>query len=390
MKKFFVILLAAALLAGCGDRAGTEAEPSDCFVIDYNDFFGYEGGELYVDVGRRLHFADLSTGADVFICPRPNCPHTDESCSALGMDNHPVIVGGSIYWFGNQSYYEGNLPRGSLNVYKAAIDGTGRAKCGEVDGITVPEGASAAFKNGVLYFGGVNEHPEGKPEGMREMYLCGYDYAKKDLIAKVLLCEGYTAGVTFCGEIGGELYYILNYQEEDADWWDGDSLEAREHNGAELRRVSLTEYGKIDLETLVISEWELPEKIVSAHEKRAADPSAPVLPIYAQIKEGAAIYSDGADTLIVSPDGREIFIKDFNGNDTAVVNGYIFGDIASGENTVRRLSDGKEVRANIPQEGVAAGYVAGYSDGKYMIRYIDLERQQTVYFAVSEEELFGE
>ncbi len=387
MKKTLWIILAFALfLSGCGNSAKSSAVPSEYFVIDYNDRFQYENGELYVDTSQRLHFADFSSVTDAVICPKPNCPHTDESCSALGMDNHPVIVEGSIYWFEDNTRYEGDRPISGLNVYKAAIDGTGRVKTDTVDGVTLLSGAGSAFGSGVLYFGGINEHPEGKPFGVRELYLCGYDFAGKRLTVKELLCVGYSADVTFCGELGGELYFILNYQEENADWWDEDTDEARKHNGAELRRVSIAEYKKLDLETLEITDWELPEKIVSAHKKRESDPNASVLPIYVQIKEGAMICSDCVDTLIVNPSGREIFIKDYNGNDKAVANGYIFDDLSTGECSARRLSDGKEVTVNVAEENVRVGYVAKYLDGKYIIRYFDFDSQQTLYCAVSGDE----
>lgn len=391
LKKLMLsaALIFAVIFTGCEDSENNYVPVSEYCVIDYNDFFQYENGEIYVDTSQRLHFADFSSVADVIICPKPNCAHNDETCSALGMDNHPVVVDGNIYWFEDNTYYEGEIPTSSLNVYKAALDGNGRVKTDSIDGVTMRSGFDAAFGNGVLYFCGMNEHPEGEPTGVREAYLCGYDFKKKKLFEKEFLCKGYSCGVSFCGELDGEIYFILSFQSEKADWQDGDTEEAREHNGAELRRVSITEYKKFDPKTQIISDWELPEKIVSEHEKRVFDPNVPASPIYAKIKDGATIYSDGKDTLIVNPGGREIFINDFNGNDTAVVNGYIFGELSSGENTARRLSDGKNVTVNITKENVRAGYMAKYLDGKYIIRYIDFERQETLYCALSEEELFG-
>ena len=388
MKKLISILVAVALLlCACGQGGGSIV--SDYFTIDYNDCFQYNNGELYIDNQRRLCFADFSSVTAVVICPMPNCRHIDETCSALGMDNHPVIVDDSIYYFEDNTRFEGDTPMSSLNVYKAALDGTGRVKIDTVDGVTMLSGVDSAFGNGVLFFSGVNEHPESKPLGVRETYLCGYDFNKKKLIVKEFLCEGYLGGVSFCGELDGELYFILSYQAEKANYLDGDTDEAIKHNLMEVRRVSTYEYKKLNLETLEITDWELPAKIVSAHEKRASDPESLVLPIYAQIKEGAVIYSDCVDTLIVSPGGKEIFIKGYNGNDKAVGNGYIFDDLSTGECKARRLSDGKEVTVTIAKENVRAGYVAGYLDGKYIIRYFDFDLQQSLYFAVSDSELIA-
>ena len=137
------------------------------------------------------------------------------------------------------------------------------------------------------------------------------------------------------GELDGGLYFIVNYQSEKADWQKGDSDEVNEHNGSELKRVTVAEYKRLDLDTLEISEWELPKKIVRTHEKRDADGIVP-FPIYAQIKEGAAIYSDGTDTLIVNPGGKEVFLEGVNCNDMVVANGYIFDSLATGDNTARR------------------------------------------------------
>ena len=378
-------LIFAVVFTGCGSPSAKSR--SDYFIMDYNDCFQYESGELYVDNNQRLHFADFSSVTDVVICPKPNCRHIDETCSALGMANHPVIVDDSIYYFEDNSHYDSDRPINSFNVYKAALDGTGRVKVDTVDGFTVFSGFYSAFGNGVLYFDGANLQPEGKPFGVRENYLCGYDFKSRKLIVKELLCDGYSNGIYFCGELDGELYFILSYQAEKADWWDEEADEANEHNAIELRRVTVCEYKKLNLETHEITDWELPEKIVSAHEKRAAKPDSLEMPIYAQIKEGAVIYSDCTDTLIVNPNGKEVFLKGYDGNDKAVVNGYIFENLSTGECKARRLSDGKEVSVTVAKDGVAAGYVVGYLDGSYIIRYYDFGLQHQNYFAVSGDEL---
>ena len=38
---------------------------------------------------------------------------------------------------------------------------------------------------------------------------------------------------------------------------------------------------------------------------------------------------------------------------------------------------------------MSAGYVAGYLGGKYVIRYFDIDKQETRYTAVGENEMFG-
>ena len=379
-------LLLSMLLAGCGN-GNTSSYQDDYFIMDYNDCFRYNNGELYVDNGQRLHFADFSSVTDVVICPKPNCRHIDESCSALGIDDHTVIVDNNIYYFEDNTYYEGDKPTSSFNVYKAEIDGTGRLKIDTVDGVTVFSNYSSAFGKGVLYFGGINLYPDDKPAGVCETYLCGYDFNSKKLVVNELLCDGYTGTLFFCGELDGELYFILSYQAEKADYLDLDTDAAIKHNLTEVRRVSKYEYKKLNLEAHEITDWELPEKIVSAHKKRAADPESLVLPIHAQIKEGAMIYSDSVDTFIVNPSGKEIFIKGYDGNDKAVVNGYIFDILSTGDCKARRLSDGKEVSVTVDEENVAAGYVVSYLDGKYIIRHFDFDLQQYLYMAVDGDEL---
>ena len=384
------LLIFAIVLTGCGNAVNSSVTRSDYFIMDYNDYFQYNGGELYIDNYQRLHFVDFSSVTDVIVCPKPNCRHIDESCSALGMDNHPVVVDESIYYFEDNTYYEGDKPTSSINVYKAAIDGSGRVKIDTIDGVTMLSSFGSAFGNGVLYFGGMNEHPDGKPFGVCDTYLCGYDFKQKKLIVNELLCGGYSNNVSFCGELDGELYFILNYQSEKANWMDDDTDDAREHNGAELRRVSICEYKKLNLETFEITDWELPKKIASAHEKRASDNSTTILPIYAQIKDGSIIYSDCVDTLIVNPSGKEIYIDDYDGNDKAVMNGYIFDYLSTGKCKARRLSDGKEVSVTIDKDNINSGYVAGYVNGKYIIRYFDYELQQSLYFAIDGNELIKE
>lgn len=264
-----IALLFSIVFTGFGNSAKTSTVTSDFFIMDYNDRFQYNNGELYLDTQQRLHFVDFSSINDVVICPKPNCRHNDETCSAFGMDNHPVIVDDNIYYFEDNTYYEGDKPTSSLNVYKSALDGTGRVKIDTVDGVTIRSSFGSAFGNSVLYFSAMNEHPEGKPSGVRETYLCGYDFNQKKLVVRKFLRDGYSTTISFCGELDGELYFILNYQAEKADWSEEDTDEAREHNGAELRRVSIYEYKKLNLETLEITDWELPTKIVSIFEERA-------------------------------------------------------------------------------------------------------------------------
>ena len=383
MKKLLFIAAALpVLLAGCDEK------PKYCsayFITDYNDRFRYQSGELYTDDMTRLHFCDFLTVKDALICPKPNCTHSGESCPAFGMSVHPTAVDGSIYFFEDSSHYEDGRAVSSTDIYKAAIDGTGRTKIDTLDGLTVFESTSTAFGNGVLYFAGSDMFPENAPDGFTKTYLCGYDFINRKLILNEPVCEGYGGNITFCGELGGEIYLVITYRDGRADIQRGDSEEIKRHNAEEMKRVSKCEHKKLNVKTLEITDWEIPEKIAEANAKRAEDPNLAVPPVFAQAKGGALVYSDGTDTLIVNQSGREIFLKGYDSSDCAIENGYIFGPISDGECKARRISDGKEVRFNIETENISCdGYVAGYADGRYIIRYYNAKTQTTEYFPIAD------
>lgn len=66
-----IALLFSIAFTGCGNHAQTSAAASDFFIMDYNDRFQYNNGELYVGTGQLLHFVDFSSVTDVVICPKP-------------------------------------------------------------------------------------------------------------------------------------------------------------------------------------------------------------------------------------------------------------------------------------------------------------------------------
>lgn len=376
MKRTLAIWVAVvSLLTACNARN----EVKGTQIFDYNDKFIYNNGEFYTDNYGRLCYFDFTSMKGTFICPKPNCPHDDSNtCSAFGMNNHAVAMNNSIYFFEPETYWtdDGTLAE-RTNVCKAKLDGTGRMKVGTIDDICLVSFQPALFKDGVLYFGSVKNSFAETESGMREIYLIGYDLKENCLSLSESLGEFFEPSISFAGELSGEVYFNLNYHPEKTDIQgigeDPTDEELAEYVKQLAKVVSERKILKCNLESGEIADCEIPSVNWKTPEKG----------IWLQAKYGYMIFTDCTDTLVISGSGDDVLIEGFNGADEAVVNGYLFPSLSAGKNTAYRLSDGAEVTVSVEDSSVKGGYVVDFCDGEYILRYIDLKRQKTVYATAS-------
>ena len=119
MRKelFSALILSAMFLSSCSPKTESKAEYPR-IVSPYINIC--QNGELYTN-GERLLFCDFETMRTAFICPNPNCTHTDESeCSAFGMDNHPILYNNNLYYLKAEIYKDRDLGYRYLTyIYKA-------------------------------------------------------------------------------------------------------------------------------------------------------------------------------------------------------------------------------------------------------------------------------
>ncbi len=131
MKKAFIILAGVLLLSGCSDTGGLsdmpDSEPWNKSVMETDN--GYYINENHV---MFMHYFDKGTGANVFLCPKPQCSHDGSeecpaTCGYLRVCDS-VLYDGNIYILSSS----GKNDRVTLSLYKATLDGTYLDKVADV------------------------------------------------------------------------------------------------------------------------------------------------------------------------------------------------------------------------------------------------------------------
>ncbi len=352
MKIIVPIVLLMLLLSSCGS---INIQKEDYHIFDYNNQtnFYYNNGEMYADNIGRLSYVDFDSMNTTYICPKPNCPHTDsEICSSYGMSILTIAIDDRIYYFNPNPHYDRNGEFiEETEVYSASIDGTGRIKEGIIDGQSII-GGYAIYGDGKLYFGDTRKLDNGKSE----LYIRSYDYQSKSVSEYGSMLESYAVDVKFCGESNGEIYLMLSYQTEEIIWGEDTEIDYEY-----VKSISHFDYKKLNTETGEVSVWSIPESISSANN----------MDVYALVKDGYIVYSDSKDTLVVTPEGGEYFFNGYDACNISILNGMVIPYLNSGENRAIDLKHGKLVTVNLKEENISWAYVCGYHEEKYVLRYID-------------------
>lgn len=363
-KILAIILTAMFLLCACeGNGVDITGMADKSYVVfNYNNQgnFFYDNGELYHDNIGRLHYVDFDSMNAVFICPYPNCPHTDrEVCPSYGMSGTSiagctVIFDGRIYYHIQNDHYDksGEFIK-EIEVYSADIDGTNRKKEGVIDDQSII--TNAIYGDGKLYF----HYSKKLDNGKSESYIRCYDYGNKSLSEYGSFLECYAPSDMFCGENNGEIYFMLFYRTEEAII-DENTVVDDEYIEY-ISSITRVIYRKLNILTGEITEWLIPEEIKNANNMN----------VYATIKDGYFVYSDSKDTVVVTPDGEEYFFEGYDACNIAILNNTVFPYLSSNENKAIDLKSGELINIKLNEEGINWAYVCGYCDGKYILRCLD-------------------
>ncbi len=348
-QEFTAILLTAVLLTGCGDKK-TDSNHSDHIVSNFTNLCN--NGELYTDSADRLNFCDFETMQSAVLCPNPNCTHSgSDTCSAFGMNNHPVIYNGSLYFFESEIVQEDNVFKYHSKIYKANTDGTNRSVVNEIDDLNIPEYVRMMVYNDIAYFPAekVEFDEYGNTTGYTTNYLYSYDFSSEKLTNITEICRGYSGGSWIYGAYNGKIYLSYSSSEEQLDYTDLSAFE--------------------NLETHYMS-YNISENIYETSD----------LPVPTLVQDGYYFYVDGNSMVAVSEDKKETVISNFNYNEIALVDNKLF---SAWNGVVADLGNGK-----VYQLKETEWETVDFVNNKYILE--KTEDSGKSYKAVDSKELIGD
>lgn len=354
MKKAIIpMILIFLLLSSCGVKTINSDRHSRVASIFSN--IG-NCGELYSDSSGRLHFYDFTTMADVFICPNPNCPHTDsKSCSSYGMDCCPILYGDNIYFFDNSVEHTDKGIECTAKLYKAGTDGTGRVKMAELKGLSVAGYSRILLFDGKMYF--CPEKREFTDTGIStshgSAYLYSYDFADNKFTELANLVSGYSCNTWIFGEFCGEIYLSYSYAENEYDY----SI-LMDENAVSPFTVK---NAKFNLENRNVEELDYTIDFISG---------------------GYLFTSTDSDSMTLHcSDGKVIKVPHFG--DVSVLNGYIF------DRTSLSVYEISTERSFMLKTNNKMAEILGFLHGKYILRNYGNSGER-IYSKVEETDVIGD
>lgn len=369
MKRLFIVILAAIFLfCSCGQK--TEAE-SETARISFGFLNLNLNGEFYVvneNMEGHLYFIDFDTMTSTVVCSRPNCTHNDpNTCTAIGMDNHPTIVGDKLYFFEEEVVWtkDHKIAHNTI-IYSADLDGSNRKKIYTIENLSILYGDYIAIRGTTIYLAGteygIKEDNSGNT-GYNKHYMCSYDVLSKEFNNYGLICEGYNSGAAVLGEYDGGLYVGTSYTEEKLEF------DIFDDEGNKLLMESYINVPwRLDIETgeLTLSDLPTPKFIGGG--------------FYGYNEDGKAVVLDAKGKSHVY-DGFE-----FSGNEGyPLINGMVFNQY---KRVALDLHSGKVLQISDAMPSYSE--IIAYRDGEYVCRYTDLELQRDFYIRIPEDELFKE
>lgn len=350
IKLLAAVLLLAAISA-CTKNDSVSSENSTRIVWRYEN--ANDDGELYTDSSERLNFIDFQTMQSALLCSKPNCNHKDESkCSSFGMENHPILYNGKLYFFDVQTDFEGDEVIDTTTVYKADTDGTNRAAVCEIKGLALEAFDRMLIIDDKSYFPMIKygwDDAHTSTSGYNEIWFCGYDFSTNTFERIEELHEGWGPNLWIYGLFDGRVIFSYSYSEEKVPF-DSDLSEI------EKRYISVCK--SYDIESKDVESLEFPE------------------PLY--IGGGYYIYEKDGGTAVICENKEEIFLPDFpadtNGTQ-CIVNGKLFHcskkkcvDLANGKMYALSSSDD----------------LAAYSGGSYILKKYNEDSQSYEYTKIAE------
>jgi hypothetical protein len=231
MKKLCTVLLIAVILTACGGNDGTPVGkiPENIFMSHkgHPRYTFIEGGAFYEDpdgIRRALMFVDFNSLNSVPVCPKPNCTHKDENCSALGMTSAgglPIFHNDKLFYLTEEIKAGAEGLALFTRIMTADTDGSNRRQIYEIKGIKFLWYSYVIADDFLYFLGRTYDFVQTAPGhtiyggGSRKLFLFSFCLKTHKLNELALLCEGFEAVGGILGVFNDEIYLSVQYNEED-------------------------------------------------------------------------------------------------------------------------------------------------------------------------------
>ncbi len=340
-----MVIVGAVLLSSC-QKSGSDSDADTDLHISWTFSNINNNGEFYTDSNSALHFFDFTSMKEVYVCAKPNCTHNENSdCTALGMKNHPTIVGENIWFFQDEMTFDDNrVPKPNTNLFKAGLDGSGRVKVSTLEGYRLSHFDTAMVVGEDIYFVAVKPKFDLKSyseTGFTTGRLFGCNLKTGKFTDYGEAFAGYSANANISGIYNDALYLDVSYMEEKVglEMFDVEHFE-------ELQKMYSRKSFKFNLEAKTLEDSDMPEP-----PKR--------------IGGGYYIYMDGVNTIAIDSNGQKTVYENLDSSDCSIVNGYLFTRFD--ERKAVELSSGKIYELNKGVLGDTAEVIY-YIDGRYILK----------------------
>lgn len=386
MRKLFIKaaafgLAAAMLLSGCSTNeqskedspagtidesnptAGTideEKAPAGTYKVQ-TSYVNIYGDGMFYESQMRLKYIDFTNMNDVFVCPYPNCTHTDPSvCAAYGITIHPTVADGSLYSFNSEITFDRNSePVTVLSVTKSGLDGTNRENYDEVENAYMNSLSTVVTSDSAVYF--ANYKPQFDEMSGSTSNVYGYSLASYDLLTKEfkeydLEVEGYGAGMSIMGVFDGEIYVLVSVSEDE---------NVTENTSHTLYRFNpLTEsVNESDIEI------DMSRTIAAA-------------------SDDYLVYSTPEGTYVYTKDGSSTLFEEFRPSYGPIVNGILFPSLLKNGAQAVDLSTMELIPVRL-ESSLINPTIVYYIDGSYVMQGIDTEQNEMVFTKVPQDEVLN-
>jgi hypothetical protein len=311
MKKLIFALLCTIILTACGGNGETpKGNAPENIYVSHRSYSFIDDGMFFKDPAlgsRRLMFLDFNSMNSVPVCPKPNCPHTDESaCSAIGMSDYgtPFYHNDKLFYFiGGQNMAADGKITAYYRIMTADLDGSNRRQLYEISGIRFNTEAYV-IADDVLYFVGndmifaeINPGHIGNVN-LDKHYLFEFNLKTHRMKETVIWEEGYDTYVNISGVFDDDIYISVRYMDYELDESGLTQTEIYETRQRDYIYLSK----RLDLSTGKIHDSDLPYGIVTQDRYIWVEfENEENLVAYMQTRDGKKTKLDGFEALYIDP-----------------------------------------------------------------------------------------
>lgn len=203
VRNLLFLILALLLLVSCTSKRD---EYDSHTVSAFQNI--YDIGEFFVDFSGRLFFGDFESLQTVPVCSKPNCPHSDESCGAYGIDvsNAVVYHDSYLYWFNKERIMEDGTSKNECSLYRCSLDGLERVKINKLqDGLSI-DCVHTVISGDLLYFIASAHTNDIFDTERMPVYLYSYSFSQNKFTKLISVCDGYSTNADLRGIFDNKLY----------------------------------------------------------------------------------------------------------------------------------------------------------------------------------------